>query len=171
MWVYMGIILIIHFYHPKSDFLCLEHVFDYAIWFYLGLVISKTDLSTRFLGAYSRMSILAGFLLFILGNHFHPFISTVGGIILSFGIAFMLDRYMPRAFFTFRNYTYQIFLMGIFAQIFIKILFKHSGLPYLPAYLLCVVVGLHVPVIVSKIVEWIDWKSLLLCLGLKKTNK
>lgn len=171
MWVSMGIILIIHFYHPKSDFLCLEHVFDYAIWFYSGLVISKTDLATRLFGVYSGMSILAGFLLLIVGNHFHPFVSTVGGIILSFGIAFILDRYIPRAFYTFRNYTYQIFLMGIFAQILIKILFKHSELPYIPAYLLCIAAGLYVPVIVSKIVEWLDWKPLLLCFGLKKTNK
>ena len=45
---------------------------------------------------------------------------TVGGIVSSFGFALIADKFLPKLFFSFRDYTYQIFLMGIFAQMFVK---------------------------------------------------
>lgn len=96
-----------------------------------------------------------------------PMLGTIGCIAISFGIAFLLDRYLPFSFRGFRNYTYQIYLMGIFAQIFVKILFRHISMPYFVGWSLCIAVGLYVPVLVSRIIEKINWKPLLLCAGLK----
>jgi hypothetical protein len=61
--------------------------------------------------------------------------------------------------------------MGIFAQIFVKIMYKHISIPYVAAYLLCILMGLYVPVLVSKLIEKINWKPLSLCVGLKTIKK
>lgn len=116
-------------------------------------------------------TVLIGIAIYVIGNLTFPFITTVGGITISFGIALLLDRYIPKTFFSFRNYTYQIFLMGIFAQMFVKIMFKHISMPYIVAYILCILMGLYVPVLVSKLLEKINWKPLSLCVGLKTIKK
>lgn len=167
MWLAVAVIVAIHFWHPRTEFLCIGRVFEYAIWFYLGIVISKTDFVGRVLIKHIWISLAIGIAIYVAGVFTRAFITTVGGIILSFAFALIADKYFPKLFFSFRNYTYQIFLMGIFAQILVKVVFKHANGPYIPTYLLCIAVGLYVPVIVSKIIGKINWKPLALCVGLK----
>ena len=57
--------------------------------------------------------------------------------------------------------------MGIFAQMFVKIVYRHISIPYVLAYMICIAAGLYVPVLVSKVIEKINWKPLSLCVGLK----
>lgn len=84
-------------------------------------------------------------------------------------ISLLLDKYLPSIFATFRNYTYQIFLMGIFVQILIKIFFKRGLIPnYEIAYILCIAMGIYVPVIICMIVKKVNIRCLNLCLGLGK---
>lgn len=170
-WLAVLVLVALHFLHPRTGFLCIGRVFEYAIWFYLGLVISKTDFVEKVLNKHIWILLAIGIAVYLAGEFTIRFIITVGGITLSFALAFIADKYIPKLFFSFRNYTYQIFLMGIFAQMLIKILFKHVNWPYFPTYLLCIAVGLYVPVVVSKIIEIINWKPLALCVGLKTTRK
>ena len=143
-----------------------------AIWFYLGLVICKTDIVERLFNKKPWLTLVVGIAIYVLGWFTNGFVTSIGGIVFSFALALILDKYLPKTFFSFRNYTYQIFLMGIFAQILVKILYRYITMPYLLAYLLCLALGLYVPVLVSKLLEWINWKPLLLCVGLKvKTKK
>ena len=171
MWVGVVVIIALHFFHPETDLLCIGRVFSYALWFYLGIVISKEDLVDRFLIKQPWLTLLIGVLVYSTGTYSHSFITTIGGITLSFGLALILDKYIPKTFFTFRNYTYQIFLIGIFAQIFLKIMYRHISMPYVGAYILCILLGIYVPVLVSKVLEWINWKPLLVCVGLKPAKK
>ena len=171
MWCGLLVIGVLHFIHPQTDLLCIGRVFSYAIWFYLGIVISKEDLVDRFLVKQPWLVLLTGVLVYVAGTYTHSFITTIGGITLSFGLAMILDKYIPKTFFTFRNYTYQIFLIGIFAQMFVKIMYKHISMPYVGTYILCILLGVYVPVLVSKVLEWINWKPLLVCVGLKPGKK
>ena len=167
MWGTLLILIVLHFWHPKTDFLCIQRVFSYAIWFYLGVIICNNDVVGKLLNRIPWITFLAGIIIYVVGYYSLGFITTIGGIILSFGIALLADRILPKLFFSFRNYTYQIFLMGIFAQMAVKIAYRHISMPYLGAYLLCIAVGLYVPVVLAKIVEKINWKPLSLCYGLK----
>lgn len=167
IWITLIVLTILHLFHPDIQLLCIDRVFDYAIWFYLGLLISKTSFVEKVLNKYIWITMAIGIAVYMAGEFSSRFITTVGGITLSFALVLIADRYIPKLFFSFRNYTYQIFLMGIFAQMFVKIVFRHYSLPYLPTYLLCIIVGLYVPVLVSKIIESINWKPLSLCVGLK----
>lgn len=167
MWGTLIVLVALHFWHPDTNFLCIRRVFSFAIWFYLGLVICKTNVVERILNKTPWVTLMAGALIYVAGYYTHAFITIMGGITFSFGFALLADRYLHKLFFTFRNYTYQIFLMGIFAQMAVKIVYRHINMPYLGAYLLCIIVGLYVPVVLAKIVERINWKPLSLCYGLK----
>lgn len=167
MYLALVAVVALHFWHPKTELLCIGRVFDYAIWFYLGLLISKTGFVEKVLNKYIWITLAIGIAIYVAGEYSIRFVTTTGGITLSFALALIADRYIPKLFFSFRNYTYQIFLMGIFAQMLIKIVFRHVNWPYFPTYILCIVVGLYIPVLVSKITENINWKPLSLCLGLK----
>ena len=167
MWPAIALLTVFHFWYPDIELLCIGRVFAYAIWFYMGLVISKTELVEQFFVKFPWMTLFVGVFIYVVGRHTNEFITTLGGIVLSFGIAMLLDKHYPQTFCSFRDYTYQIFLIGIFAQILVKILYRHFDLPYLPTYLLCIAVGLYIPVVVSMVVKKINYRPLLLCVGLK----
>lgn len=99
------------------------------------------------------------------------FVMAISGIMFSVGLVFLLDTYLPKIFFTFRNYTYQIFLLGMFAQVIIKITYRHSQLPYLPMFILCIAIGLYAPVVISVVFKKINFSPLLYCIGLKPMQK
>ena len=171
MWGMFVVLIMMYFWHPNVEFLCFGKMFSHAIWFFLGIVISKTDMVERVFNKNAWFLLLSGVLIYVAGLMINGFVTTLGGIVLSFGLALLLDKYLPQTFFTFRNYTYQIFLIGIFAQMFVKIMFRHISMPYVMAYILCILMGLYVPVLVSKLIEIINWRPLLLCVGLKPIKK
>lgn len=166
-WSLLGVLAIVHFWHPSAEFLCIGRAFSYAIWFYLGLLISETGVVDKYLANQTWLTLFIGIAIYVLGVFIHPFVTTIGGITLSFGLALIADRYLPKLFCSFRNYTYQIFLMGIFAQIAVKIVYRHVTMPYEVAFVLCIIVGLYAPVIISKMIKRINWKPLNICVGLK----
>lgn len=167
IWVALVLLIVLHFIHPKIELLCLDRVCSYAIWFYLGLLISKEEIVDNLFSKYAWWVVFAGIGIHVIGRFTNSFIISLGGISFSFGFALLADKYIPKLFITFRNYTYQIFLMGIFAQMFVKIMYKHISIPYVGAYLLCILMGLYVPVFVSSLLEKINSRPLCLCVGLK----
>lgn len=169
---------ILYFSNLDIGVLCVGQVLRYGIWFYLGLVFSKTDIVEGLMRQYPGRTLLAGITLYVIAVLTKVgLIATIGGIVLSFGIALLADRYLPKVFFTFRNYTYQIFLMGIFVQMTVKIAYRHVtadnvgiDVPYLFAYIFCILVGLYVPMLLAKLVEAINWRPLSICYGLKQQS-
>lgn len=161
------VLTLLHFNHPSTDLFCIWRVFVFAIWFYLGLLISKEELVDKWFAKKPWLTFIIGVVIYVIGKYTNPFVTTMGGIVFSFAFALLADKYLPKLFFSFRDYTYQIFLIGIFAQMFVKIMYRHISMPYVVAYFLCIVLGLYIPILVSKLIEKINWKPLLLCVGLK----
>lgn len=158
---------------PKSlfgDLLCLGTTLRYIIWFYLGMVCCKYEIFNKKRNNYLLFCILLTLYmcLYIFCSKSLSVLISFVGILMSIEFAFILDKNCPKIFSSFRNYTYQIYLIGIFIQIFVKIGYKHSLYPYMPSFVLCIIVGLYLPVIISKIVEKINWAPLLLSIGLSK---
>lgn len=90
------------------------------------------------------------------------------GIAASSFAAIAFSRTYPRLFGSFRNYSYQIYLMGIFFQTLVKIAYRHRLLPsYMFAYIVCILIGIYAPVAVSRLAERYGNKPLKLCFGLK----
>lgn len=185
-WLVLVLLVGLWFFPLRTGLLCLDKVCTHALWFYLGMVVSKEDFAARCLAPRLWLPLLAGAAIYLVGLvagvafawapvclSVGSLLAIVGGILFSFGIALLADRFVPRIFFSFRDYTYQIFLMGIFAQIFVKILYRHAlaSFPYPLVWLLCVLAGLYLPVLVARIAERISFRPLSLCLGLRSPKK
>lgn len=166
-WLLLTLLILLHLFHPNENLFCIRQICTEAVFFYSGILVCKYGLDD--IGQKNRWYLLLGGLIgFVLCYLFSiRFIAIWCGIAFSAGLAFILDEYVPKAFCGFRDYTYQIFLMGIFVQIAVKIIYKYMHIPYLVGYLVCLTLGLYVPVIISKIIEKLNWKPLLLCIGLK----
>ena len=167
----VAVLTVLHFFHPSIEFLCIDRVFRFAIWFFLGIVISKEDVVDNLFARHPWLTLLCGVLIYWIGWYIIPFVTTLGGIVFSFAFALIADKYIPKLFFSFRNYTYQIFLIGIFAQVFARILFKNLPVPYVVLFLLNAIMGIYVPVLISILFERLNLKPLLLCVGLKPRKK
>ncbi len=167
-WLLLAVLTLLHFYHPNENLLCIRQICTEAIFFYSGILICKYGIEE--ICQKKRWPLLTGGLIgFLLCYLFKtPYIVIWCGIAFSAGLAFILDEYLPKVFCSFRNYTYQIFLVGIFVQIAVKIIYRHIHIPYVIGFIACLLFGLYVPVIFSKIIEKLNWKPLLLCIGLKK---
>lgn len=175
-WGMLAVLTVLHFWHPDVELLCIGRVFSYALWFYLGLLISEEEFVDKYLADAKWLVLIGGIAVYAISRlmihgewnlEAASFLGTLGGITLSFGLALIADKYIQKLFCGFRNYTYQIFLMGILAQMFVKIMYRHISMPYVGAYLFCLLARLYVPVLVSKVIEKINWKPLSLCVGLK----
>jgi len=163
----MVMLVILFFYHPDIKLLCVGRVFYYAIWFYSGMILCRTNAAEGFISNNKWMTLLLGVAVYALASWISPFFTRVGGILFSLALALLLDKYFPSIFKTFRNYTYQIFLIGIFPQMFIKIVGSHIHLPVFLIWILCIAVGLYIPVLISLIIGKSQNTLLLSCLGLK----
>lgn len=161
---------IVHFIHPHIGFLCIGRFFSFAIWFYWGVIMCHTGMIDDVLQKKHYLTLLVGVIIYAIGFKTIPECKIIGGIIFSIGLALIFNRFIPKIFAGFRNYTYQIFLMGIFCQIFVKILYSHLSMPYLIAYLLCIIVGLYIPVLISMFIEKTNYNPLLYCVGLKPSK-
>lgn len=96
------------------------------------------------------------------------FISIWIGIILSFSLCLNVAKYLPQLFCSFRDYTFQIFLMGIFFQMVIRWVYVRidNEFWFVPLWLLSVVIGIYVPTLIAKAIQKHTPKYMKLCFGL-----
>lgn len=170
---FLLISVMLHYFHPDTTFLAVDTVCIYMVYFFCGLLAGSLYLEqgNRIANIGNRFFVgvlLASLILYALFRYFNiELLEAMFGIVSSFTLSILLDRYTPGIFSSFRSFTFQIFLMGIFFQVFVKLLRLRFELPFLPMYALSVVVGLYLPVLISVLVSKIQWKPLKMCIGLK----
>lgn len=110
---------------PFGTFLCLRDTIRFGVYFYLGMLASKYSVEIPCRKYKYRVLIIAfvSYMCCFAFSKFY-FIGAISAIAFSVGLSFILDKYVTRIFSSFRNYTYQIFLMSIFAQIAVKMIYK-----------------------------------------------
>ncbi len=157
--------------YPDCDFLAIRQVCRFAFFFFGGIICAKLYKQNNeyiYNIGTSPILILVGAIIYITGMVWSiPLITPISGCFLSLALALWLDKRFPNTFFSFRDYTYQIYLMGIFFNVICTILRAKFGLPFVPMQVFSLLLALYIPVLVSKVIEWINWKPLLLCVGLK----
>ena len=169
------IVLALFFVAPESNFLAVHHVCIHISFFWWGILCAKlyTSKSIGGGGIISQMRFLApslilSFCLYYISVKLEVlYLPAVFGIALSFFICMILHRFVPKIFSSFRDYTYQIYLMGLFVQELVKMIRYKMGLPFVPVYFVSILAGLYIPVLISIIVKKINFKPLNLCIGLK----
>ena len=178
------LLILFYFNYPNTDLLALNHVSVHASFFWWGILAAKcydslyiqksgnSEFCSSFVKNTNWIGLVTLFFLSCLIYYWsvefsYPYISAIGGILLSLCLCLAVYKLSPNIFVSFRNYTYQIYLLGLFAQEFVKLIRYKMDLPFLPVYVLSVLAGLYIPVIISLIVEKTNLKSLNLCIGLK----
>lgn len=180
-FVTMIIMFLLHIgaeYLPFGSFLGFRDTAAFAIYFYIGMIACKYGFDNRN-EPYKYVMMVLSVVMYLSCRYLgFTFGTAMSGIAFSVGLSFVLDKYFPMAFYSFRNYTYQIFLMSIFVQIAIKVIYSRIAMTeiaihypvqiYVLFFLICLTMGLYVPVLVSKLAEQLNWAPILLTIGLKK---
>lgn len=92
------------------------------------------------------------------------------GILCSFGWGAVAARRFPKLFGSFRDYSFQIFLIGIFPQMFIElIIWKHfhAGWMQVPFYLASCTAGIYAGCLMGKMAKKIPWGTVRAFFGIK----
>lgn len=172
-----------YFNSPNTDFLALNHVSVHASYFWWGLLAAKgyyfyNNKQTEEAKGISHFGddkfkvflliMVVGIITYIISIKYScPYVPAIFGSLFSLGLCLVLYTFWPYIFSSFRNYTYQIYLLGLFGQEVVKMIRLKMNLPFEPMYLVSIFAGLYIPVLISIIVEKINWKPLKLCIGLK----
>ena len=183
--IFFTIITVFLFFFPVN----FAFIFDfnkickYIVFFWFGIltfqykdVIRKLN-NIPFFCFVIFLFILQYILYLLFPNDFIYLISPIICITFFVQLFYIIGRKNPNLFGSFRDYTYQIFLMGIFIQIFIRIILFHVFTrtvgPTILLYLLSITFGIYIPVIISRILLKINYKPLNMILGLpyKDTEK
>lgn len=165
---------VLRVWHPSTHFLAINHVCQYAFFFYGGILCAiqyKKNPDIIYHQLFAPLVFAVGGVVYVIGRIWNiPLMTPLGGAVLSLAIALWLEKLNPKTFSSFRNYTYQIYLLGIFFNVICTIMRAKYGLSFAPMQVLSLLLGLYMPVLISLLFEWINWKPLLLCVGLKKKN-
>ncbi|MBN1822823.1 MAG: acyltransferase [Endomicrobiales bacterium] len=153
-------LLLVNAFNPvKTLFLNLNGVVNYALFFWLGCVSclfkeqllpvvrnkAAAVLFTVFLLAMNYFKMKAGF--------FYA-LTAVSGIAVSMHIVFSYPAVITKMFSFIEGYSYQIYLVSWFPQVFFKLLiYDYLGWGFYLTFVLALASGLTVPVIVSKYVK------------------
>lgn len=145
----------------------LSNVVRFSVYFICGIMCCHYNLIERFASKWYVVAI--SLILFTCVNVFelvttilHPkilyVIGSISGITLSICLCCYLTSINPKTFNSFNRYTFQIFLLGIFFQIGIRIIYGktcnlNDTLIYPSLFAVSVVTGIYIPVIISKVVE------------------
>lgn len=169
---------LVHFFPGSIDLFCLSLVARYVIWFFIGLLISRYKMETWLDTWGSFVFTGIAFILTFCLSHLYgwkevDFIVTLTGCLFSYSLALKLDKFIPSLFHTFRAYTFQIYLLGIFFQIAFKILYQKMLYPhgYAVAFGLCILLGLYAPVLISLGVRKINNHYLNLMVGMSSQRR
>lgn len=162
-------LLILNIFFPKDiHFLCLSSVAYMLFFFYLGMVVYLKQWICRLMNLKTLLLLL---LVFVFTNVLNivPLVSVLVGITVSISLCLNIDRVFPSCFRWYRDYTFQIFLMGIFFQIGVRLLYTHLHINtlYLPLYLLSMLLALYLPILISKVILRSSNTFLCMCFGLR----
>lgn len=165
-WLLLVLLLFVHLFTFSAEFLCIRWACYFAIYFFAGILVMKKRYIDQFSGMNGFFIFVLGYLVYLFGVDFDKTIAEFGGIAFSIGISVMLSHVFPKTFSTFRDYYFQIFILGYFVQILFRLAFSHLSIPYALGYFVCLLTGIYVPVMISKILQSVNFAPLHYCVGL-----
>lgn len=168
-WYTWSFAILLLFVHPLTvpvELFAIKWICYFAVYFYLGIVVMKKGWLDYLSGMTGFFMFLIGYIAYSIGLDVDKTMAEMGGVAFSIGLVLILNSSFPKTFFSFREYYFQIFLIGYFVQILFRTLYDHLPIPYILGYLLCLILGIYVPVIITKIIQYRKLTSLYYCIGL-----
>lgn len=171
-WSVATLLLVVHLFMIPVELLSIKWMCYFAVYFYSGIVMMKKGWLDHLYGMTGFWVFLIGYVVYFVGLDIDKTIAEIGGIAFSIGLVLILNNSFPKTFFTFRDYYFQIFLMGYFVQILFRTLYAHLPMSYILGYLICLAFGIYIPVIIAKIIHFNRITSLYYIIGLNmNTNQ
>lgn len=169
-------ILLNLFFPTGIKFLCLSQIAKFLVFFYAGILLSKYEFYKK-LDSWLIFAICVVVFAFLWIVEAPQIITALVGITASFSLCLCIVHYLPNLFSSFRDYTFQIFLIGIFPQIAIRFLYAKiiaeiqynamlHGIIYIFLYITSILIALYIPAFIAKTVEKIPYKWIRMCFGL-----
>lgn len=150
------------------NYFYLPNIVQYFVYFYIGILICKYNTLNYLNSWWGYLGvILACFAAYKLG--LNQSVRAICDCILVAMICYSLGSKIPKLFSSFRDYTFQIYLMGIFFQMLIVYIWKYLGEnsdTYLMFWVVNIILGLYMPVIISIIVKKQPIVFLRKCVGM-----
>lgn len=167
--IFFAVLVIINIIDIKIQYFQLNYVAYMLPFFYCGVLICKYDI-TKYISNIGAL-IVCTFVFFAaleFDNNVPSQLLALFGILFSLSLCINLTKVMPKLFSSFRDYTYQIFLMGIFCQMGVIYLYSKEPniIPYWILYMLSITLGIYIPVVISKAIKCLKNKYINRCFGL-----
>lgn len=148
---------------------------NYALYFIAGMLFFKYDCIKYISHNWITVSglVIIYLILFIMKDT-PSWILALSGIAMSFALFARISHISPSLFSKFRDNSFQIFLIGIFPQMFVElIIWKHFHQAYLqiPYYLLSCLLALSVSILATQIVNKSSSNLLRRAFGLRDTDR
>ena len=169
MWIAAAVLLMTHFIMIPIELLCIKWIFYFSVYFYFGMMVMKKGWLDYLSGLTGFYIFIVGYLIYFMGFDTDRPIAEIGGIIFSIGVVLLLNNTFPKAFSTFRDYYFQIFLIGYFVQVIFCLLFDRLSIPHILGYLICLAMGIYIPVFMTRIIQSKNLSPLDYCIGLSMT--
>lgn len=149
-----------------EGWLNLRAVPAYALYFVAGILFFKYD-GIRLFGSnlWLDLGVTALYAAAFLIEATPRFLVALLGILMSFAWAVRIAEIFPSTFSWFRDHSFQIFLVGLFPQMFVELIIwkrYHAEWMQLPFYLASCLLALACGVVVSKFASrlrpaWLRW--------------
>lgn len=142
------------------------------IFFWTGILIAHWQIDKLIVGKLQPLfiAIIAYIFLYLSSRFVYlglALLVSTAGIVMAFYFAKTAEKLFPNIFNSFRNNTYQIYLMSIFPQMGIEIIYRFIGEKYfLPFFFTNIIVGLYFPILIVKIVQRYNIKWAKMVIGL-----
>lgn len=165
----LGCIALNLFFPTDIDMLCLSSVAYMLLFFSLGILFCQHNLQRFLATPWTLVILTALFAAFTLTPGCPELLLNLSGIFFSVSLALNLAPVAPRLFSSFRDYTFQIFLLGIFPQIAVRIFYArlpHNEFSYWALYLASIVLGIYIPVLIAKVIQKSRSALVRRCFGL-----
>lgn len=153
---------------PYNFFYILK-INHYLIYFFFGIFFFRLKIY-QFIDNWYYLFIFIT--LYIITYYYHiDLLCSILGILWMISMSMIVSRYIPNLLSSYREYIYQIYLLSLPFQAFVElILWKkifYCESFFLVFYILSILIGLFVPVLISKAVEKTNIKYMKMCFGLK----
>lgn len=138
----------------KIEILGISTTLYFLPFFLIGLAFGKVKVLEM---PVSSVRVIAGVLAIIAVEAINAYFKLPKLLVSSIWVVAILqmapffgDKF-PKLFHTFRDYTFQIFLLAIFVQMPIRIMYRKVNGYYGVFFVLCCVLGVYIPVLVAKL--------------------
>lgn len=155
----------------SSTLFCAYNAQLLAVYFAAGIIVQRYGLfewKGKSLYISAAVAAILYTVSFATRQYTPAIITALCGIWLSVELARVADRHVPKLFSSYRNYTYQIYLLAIYFQVVVRLTYeRYLSLEWFyPAFIAGIAAGLYLPVIISRATERFGNRAARLCLGL-----